>query len=354
MACNELLITSRLTALPGDKWGAATQDLGADPPVVPLLGYFVGGSSEAALAAAGTVEPAQEEALWLVYKWERLLPLAAYPSAKQNTPSFSGLLWLVAQPPDPRALRWGMLRRVTRGMLRALAFCHERGVVHGGVGAGSFLLSTFEDHLASEVVVKLTDFGFARMVTARGAVPSRAGVYMQWLVVGPIWLDTTVCICLLTTCVVGYTLDNCMSKVERTVMLPSQSHLRRWTTTIRSHWGSGKTCSRWQLCWWRRCVQRWQWGARGPTPCRRTLRGVFCTRCFKTAWTSLGEDCGGTLVQHWDGVCFVNNMVQCPSQGVLLGGATAGGGGADARHAGGCWMEPAACHGRGEACSRAA
>lgn len=176
VACNELLITARLTPLPSDKWTAATKDLSSDPPVVALLGYFQAGSSEAALASAEAPSPEVEQALWLVYKWERLLPLTAYPSYRQNTPSFSGLLWLVAQPPDPRALRWAMLRRVTQGMLRALAFCHERGVVHGGVGSGSFLLSTFEDHLSSELVVKLTDFGFARMVTgARQTFSSRAG-----------------------------------------------------------------------------------------------------------------------------------------------------------------------------------
>ncbi len=202
MACNELLVTKHLTDIPDHKWGAATADLTDTPPVVPLLGYFVAGSSESALLAgnvaagggdgelmmdmpsssssssssssqSGNTTPPtyttqDEDTLWLVFKWERLLPLAAYPTARQNTPSYKGLLWLVAQPPDPVQLRWDMLRRITLGMLRALCYCHGRGVVHGSVGASSFLLSTFEDHKSEELVVKLTDFGFARMVVGGG------------------------------------------------------------------------------------------------------------------------------------------------------------------------------------------
>lgn len=217
MACNELLVTKHLTDIPDHKWAAATKDLTDTPPVVPLLGYFLAGSSESALLAASVPGGAEtsnrqqtsaaspventpdntpdnmlasaspsppfsspssslpaaaqmvdQDTLWLVFKWERLLPLAAYPTARQNTPSYKGLLWLVAQPPDPVALRWGMLRRIARGMLRALCYCHERGVVHGSVGASSFLLSTFEDHKSDELVVKLTDFGFARMVVGGG------------------------------------------------------------------------------------------------------------------------------------------------------------------------------------------
>ena len=48
--------------------------------------------------------------------------------------------------------------------MAALAFCHERGVAHGALGAACFLLSTFDDRRAGELVVKLDNFGFARML----------------------------------------------------------------------------------------------------------------------------------------------------------------------------------------------
>lgn len=56
-----------------------------------------------------------------------------------------------------------MYRAIARGAVAALAFCHERGIAHGALGAACFLLSTFDDRRASELVVKLDNFGFARM-----------------------------------------------------------------------------------------------------------------------------------------------------------------------------------------------
>jgi hypothetical protein len=53
-------------------------------------------------------------------------------------------------------------RAICAGLLRALAFCHGRGVAHGSLGPGSILLSTFEDRRARELIVKLDNFGFAR------------------------------------------------------------------------------------------------------------------------------------------------------------------------------------------------
>ncbi len=55
-------------------------------------------------------------------------------------------------------------RAIARGAVAALTFCHERGVAHGALGAACFLMSTFDDRRASELVVKLDNFGFARML----------------------------------------------------------------------------------------------------------------------------------------------------------------------------------------------
>jgi hypothetical protein len=40
-------------------------------------------------------------------------------------------------------------RSIATGALGALAFCHDRGVTHGSLGAASVLLSHFEDRCGS-------------------------------------------------------------------------------------------------------------------------------------------------------------------------------------------------------------
>jgi serine/threonine protein kinase len=46
-------------------------------------------------------------------------------------------------------------RAIARGALRALAYCHEAGVIHGALGSGSLMLSTFDDRAADRLIVKL-------------------------------------------------------------------------------------------------------------------------------------------------------------------------------------------------------
>jgi len=55
-----------------------------------------------------------------------------------------------------------MLRALGGGFLRALAFCHARGVYHGSLGLSSVLATTLEDEDAPDVIVKLENFGFGR------------------------------------------------------------------------------------------------------------------------------------------------------------------------------------------------
>lgn len=59
-------------------------------------------------------------------------------------------------------------RKIARGAVEALAYCHERGVAHGSLGSGSILLSTFDDRKSADLVVKLDNFGFARMQQVPG------------------------------------------------------------------------------------------------------------------------------------------------------------------------------------------
>lgn len=46
-------------------------------------------------------------------------------------------------------------RSITRGALAALGYCHAAGVVHGALGSGSVMLSSFDDRTAKRLVVKL-------------------------------------------------------------------------------------------------------------------------------------------------------------------------------------------------------
>jgi hypothetical protein len=55
-----------------------------------------------------------------------------------------------------------MLRALGGGLLRALAFCHVRGVYHGSLGLSSVLATTLEDEESADVIVKLENLGFGR------------------------------------------------------------------------------------------------------------------------------------------------------------------------------------------------
>ena len=61
-------------------------------------------------------------------------------------------------PPPSRpcpALQGNHARRAAAATLQGLAYCHNRGVVHGSLGSGSVMLSSFDDKTARRLVVKL-------------------------------------------------------------------------------------------------------------------------------------------------------------------------------------------------------
>ena len=71
---------------------------------------------------------------------------------------------------------WLACRAITHGSLEALAYCHDRRVVHGALGSGSLMLSTFDDASWQRLAVKLDNFGFARIVRGgAGASPGGGG-----------------------------------------------------------------------------------------------------------------------------------------------------------------------------------
>ena len=91
-----------------------------------------------------------------------MAPLTLYPSAQQT--SGLGLGRLFGGNSASERDRNRMLRSITAGALRALGFVHDRGVIHGSIGSGSLLLSTFNDAESARVIVKFDNFGFARRI----------------------------------------------------------------------------------------------------------------------------------------------------------------------------------------------
>ena len=176
VACNELQILCHLCGMPGmeSKWHTAYAPLSYNPPVVELLGYFLAGPSERALLADPSVQfSTNADTIWIVQKWESMAPLALYPSTQQT--SGLGLGRLFGGNSSAQRDRFRMLRSIAAGAVRALGYVHDRGVIHGSIGSGSLLLSSFSDQDSARLVVKIDNFGFARRVVVPGSGQSKAG-----------------------------------------------------------------------------------------------------------------------------------------------------------------------------------
>jgi hypothetical protein len=165
VACNELQILKHLCGMPDidAKWRAASAPLSSKPPVVELLGYFLAGPSERAVLADPSIRlsPASDT-IWIVQKWEGMAPLTMYPSTQQT--SGFGLGRLFGGNSAAQRDRTKMLKAITAGALKAVGYVHDRGVIHGSIGSGSLLISTFNDSDWLRVVVKIDNFGFARRI----------------------------------------------------------------------------------------------------------------------------------------------------------------------------------------------
>ncbi|KAK9815061.1 hypothetical protein WJX73_006220 [Symbiochloris irregularis] len=177
VAVNEVQTMTHLQELPQSTWQAANAPVSAIQPYVPLLGHFRSAPSTQGrrLMAAMAEEDnnSKEQALWLVYKWEGLQPLSLYAAAAQPGPRPGlgrfGLPWGASkEDPEDTALRarCTMVRTIVQGSIAALAHCHDRDTVHGSLGAGSILLSTFDDTRSDSLIVKLDNFGFARQYSS--------------------------------------------------------------------------------------------------------------------------------------------------------------------------------------------
>jgi len=165
VACNELQILKHLCGMPDidGKWRSASSPLSSKPPVVELLGYFLAGPSERAVLADPSIRSSPAaETIWVVQKWEGMAPLTMYPSTQQT--SGFGLGKLFGGNSAAQRDRTKMLKAITAGALNAVGYVHDRGVIHGAIGSGSLLVSTFSDSDWLRVVVKIDNFGFARRI----------------------------------------------------------------------------------------------------------------------------------------------------------------------------------------------
>lgn len=172
VAVNELRL---LRALAGEAtesvWKTATEESSQGPPVIRALGCFVADASDQALQ---DLRPPPEdnapiESLWVVYQWTNMRPATAYPAYQQPEP----VRWFGGEK-RAAAQRRFFLKAFISGSLAALRFCHERGVVHGSIGSGCLMLSTYADREGPSLVVKLEGLGFGRDI--KGAALSPAGI----------------------------------------------------------------------------------------------------------------------------------------------------------------------------------
>jgi len=94
--------------------------------------------------------------LWLVFRWEGLATVGAFPRVPQPRP------WLdLTGGRQMRDARAKYLMVLTGRCLQVLAYLHGKGVVHRSLGPSSLLLSTSQQDEAERLTVSLIDLGFA-------------------------------------------------------------------------------------------------------------------------------------------------------------------------------------------------
>ncbi|GBF87368.1 hypothetical protein Rsub_00079 [Raphidocelis subcapitata] len=165
LAANEALVQGRLLGPPPErKWQAAVADASPDPPIVQLLGWLSAPPSDAAYEITGD----NADAIWLVYRFEGLKPLSVLLPRLQPPQAPPGLQSLLfggraAAADAALAGRHRLLRSFAERLLLALSFCHRRGVAHCCLGTGSVQCSGLEDRSSDRVIVKLDNWGLAKL-----------------------------------------------------------------------------------------------------------------------------------------------------------------------------------------------
>ena len=160
----ELEVAKRLSygsggGLPGEIFEEARALVNPDLPVAQCLGCFV---AETSRPSPRYPPDMVQEAVYLVYKFERLMPLTEYAAFEQPP----GPWW--QREADPAEQR-KFLKTVMWRALAALDYAHEMGVAHCALSASCLMLSTFEHRQAkSGLLVKLDNWGFGLVLDGVG------------------------------------------------------------------------------------------------------------------------------------------------------------------------------------------
>lgn len=146
-----------------------------DPDVVPvatLLGSFLadGSFSQMEFAARWAAQfprspkAPQPGSPWLVFRYEGNLTAAQFPGSPR-TDSAGGRLFDKLFPRGRSRRTEEYLLQLIRKSLSALQYLHSAGIAHRSLSSHSLLVNTLEDRLATNLEVKLRDFGFAKSVS---------------------------------------------------------------------------------------------------------------------------------------------------------------------------------------------
>jgi hypothetical protein len=126
------------------------------------------------------VPPPKPGAVWIVYEYAGLASIQSYASQppqvrRDSLPPKRGIFGSIVKPPplpsfEERAQF--VVQGIMRQSIEAVASLHESGLVHRSIGRGSLILSSksmdrrqasspYSTLSSSQLVMKLTDFGFA-------------------------------------------------------------------------------------------------------------------------------------------------------------------------------------------------
>lgn len=151
LAKNELQVYSRL--LETSLWYGANEK--EDPPILSLLGYFTTQTLPSDPSDSENMG-ADGQSTWLMFRWEALRAASFFAQSEQKDGILSILNPFKTVFPHRRAR---FIKEVIKGGLKAVTYCHARGVVHGAVSLSCLILNTFDERDADSLRVKLASFG---------------------------------------------------------------------------------------------------------------------------------------------------------------------------------------------------
>jgi serine/threonine protein kinase len=143
-------------------------------PIATLLGSFLTDESfdQVSLAEVWATrfptapEPPKPGTPFLVFLWEGNLTAGQFPAAVARGTSPGGRLFDSLWPQASRKRIESFMVTLLYKALQALLYLHSAGLVHRSIGTSSLMVNTVDDRMASNLEVKLRDFGFCKPTSA--------------------------------------------------------------------------------------------------------------------------------------------------------------------------------------------